>query len=115
MEGRTRLIKLDKYEHISDGDEEDYTFLKGKKLKDGKTDAKFLEEDLVQSYVESVDGGKWRVEQTWGFEEIKGERRHTRRVVCRKGDKVQRARLVYDYKGEAGKKASEDDGLAYGE
>ena len=94
------------------GTDEDSTFLQGQKLKDGK-ESKFLEDDLVQSYVESIDGGKWRAEQVWGFEKVNDDRRHTRRVVCRKGDKVQRVRLVYDYKGEADKK--DDDGLAYGE
>ena len=107
------MIKAGDYKMIMpEGTDEDSAFLQGEKLKDGK-DSEFLDKDLVQSYVESIDGGKWRAEQVWGFEKINGDRRHTRRVVCRKGDKVQRVRLVYDYKGKAEKK--DDDGLAYGE
>jgi hypothetical protein len=114
LRGRSRLIKGAEYERIiAGGTDEDSTFLKGLKLKDGK-ESKFLVDELLQTYVKNVDGGNWVAEQVWGFEEINGERRHTRRVVSRKGDKVQRVRLVYDYKGSTDKK-TEDDGLAYGE
>jgi hypothetical protein len=75
----------------------------------------------VQSFVVNVDKGYgWTAEQTWGFEDVKGDgaRRYTRRVVARdvKG-KVVRLRLVYDYTGPnvEGKGAVEDDGLAYGD
>lgn len=97
------------------GSPEDATFLRAEKLKDGHTDSRFLDEEHVQSWVTSIDGGDWTAEQIWGFEEIKGERRYTRRVVTWKGDKEERARLVYDYQGPAEKKVDYDEGLAYGD
>ncbi|KAI0271399.1 hypothetical protein BC834DRAFT_966887 [Gloeopeniophorella convolvens] len=57
----------------------------------------------IHSYVES-DTPKskttWIAEQIWGFEEVKGERRHTRHVdfIGPKNEHVQ-ARLVYDFCG----------------
>lgn len=98
------------------GGPDDATFLQGLKLKDMKTDTAFLDDEHVQSYVESVKGG-WTAEQIWGFESIDGKKYYTRRVVVRKEDKVQRVRLVYDFKGkvEAAQDDDDDDGLAYGE
>ncbi|OCH96031.1 hypothetical protein OBBRIDRAFT_358687 [Obba rivulosa] len=42
----------------------------------------------------------WAVEQTWGFEEIDGEKRYARHLdfLGPGGEKI-RARLVYDYQG----------------
>lgn len=104
------------------GSEEDAVFLRGEKLKDGKTASKYLDDDHVQSWVQNIDGGDWIAEQTWGFEEINGERRHTRRVVVWKRGQVERVRLVYDFRGkvegEVKKGAGDDDddeALAYGE
>ena len=57
-----------------------------------------LEGEFMQSYVESYDGG-WTANQVWGFEAVGGGRRYVRRIVCRKGEQVERARVVYDYKG----------------
>jgi hypothetical protein len=39
----------------------------------------------------------WTIDQVWGFEEINGERYHTRRSVLVKGDAVERGRIVYNY------------------
>ena len=111
--GRSRLFKDGAYQSEGPASEEDKVFLLGKKLKDGTTDSKFVDEEHLQGWVKSVDGGNWVAEMVWGFEEINNERRYTRRSVVWKGDQVQRARLVYDYKGQAEK--SDDDGLAYGE
>ncbi|RPD69745.1 hypothetical protein L226DRAFT_616670 [Lentinus tigrinus ALCF2SS1-7] len=45
-------------------------------------------------------GETWRMEQTWGFENIGGAKRYVRRayLVDAKGEAVQ-GRLVYDYEG----------------
>lgn len=69
----------------------------------------------VQSWVVNVDqtaAGGWTAEQVWGFEMLDQKRYYTRRVVVRKGeDKVERARLVYDYKGEVDMEAEKaEDG-----
>lgn len=112
VRGRSRLYKNGNLDMATDGDAEDKAFLQAEKLKDG-TPSKWLDEEHVQSYVVNIDRGyEWTVEQTWGFEDIGGKRYYTRRVVCRKGDKVERVRLVYDYNGKV---KAEDDGLAYGE
>lgn len=73
-------------------------------------DAKYLAEgwlketeegDVIESFVDN-EGNKWTGWQIWGFAEIGGERKFTRRVVVRKTDKneAHRVRLVYDYAGE---------------
>ena len=54
---------------------------------------------MFESQVESPKGG-WTAHQIWGFEDVGGGRRYVRHVVVRKGNKVERARLVYDYLGE---------------
>lgn len=113
VEGKSRLFKAGSYEKAGPATDFDQTFLQGKQLKDG-TASKFVDDDLVQAWVKSVDGGNWQAEMVWGFEEIGKERRYTRRTVVWKGDKVQRCRLIYDYKGQADSRA-EDDGLAYGD
>lgn len=104
---------------MTPGPEDFSAFLRGDKLKDGKTDSRFLDDQHVQSYVKNVDSGYgWTAEQNWGFEEINGKRYYTRRVLVQnaKGDKHELARLVYDYTGKADGKAEDDDeGLAYGE
>jgi len=112
--GKSRIFKAGEFQMQGPGPHEDLIFLKAEKLKDLKTDSKFLEGDHVQSWAVSQGGG-WTAEQNWGFEEVAGKRYYTRRVVVRKGDEVQRVRLVYDYKGEADKKRDESDDLAYGD
>ncbi|KAI5278614.1 hypothetical protein KEM52_004650 [Ascosphaera acerosa] len=79
-------------------------FLRGETLADGKTATSFevqqgdaeAEHPFLHSWVKSVKDG-WTAEQIWGFEIINGERRHTRRAVVAKKDKVVKARLVYAY------------------
>ncbi|EMD42161.1 hypothetical protein CERSUDRAFT_90765 [Gelatoporia subvermispora B] len=71
-------------------------------LKQGWTD-EVQDLGIVLTYVEgnpAKGGKKWAMEQTWGFEEIDGERRSTRHLdfLGPAGEKV-RARLVYDYQG----------------
>ena len=45
--------------------------------------------------------GTWEAVHFWGFEEVGGERRHTRRVTVRnqEGEKL-KVRMVYDFNGE---------------
>jgi hypothetical protein len=115
--GKSRLFKIQDFEMQGPGTAEDKMFLKAEKLKDLKTDSYFLEGEHVQSWAVSQGGG-WTAEQIWGFEEVTGKRFYTRRVVVRKGDEVERARLVYEYKGPAPEKvtARDDDAdLAYGD
>ncbi|KAI5285683.1 hypothetical protein KEM54_000381 [Ascosphaera aggregata] len=75
-------------------------FLKGEVLADGKTASSFATDEqkdaFLHSWVKSQENG-WTAEQVWGFEIINGERRHTRRAVVAKKDKVVKARLVYTY------------------
>lgn len=117
VQGRSRLFKTGEYQMEGPGSPDDATFLRAEKLKDGQTDSRFLDNEHVQSWVKNVDGGDWIAEQVWGFEEVKGERRYTRRVIVWKNGQEQRARLVYDYKGQAENKADEDEDedLAYGD
>ncbi|KAJ3998908.1 hypothetical protein F5050DRAFT_1710157 [Lentinula boryana] len=70
-------------------------------LREGWT-ADTLEHGLIQSRVVSdtaKSGVSWTVNQTWGIEEIKGERRYARHMYM-KGPKDEevRGRLVYNYK-----------------
>ncbi|EXJ58791.1 hypothetical protein A1O7_06221 [Cladophialophora yegresii CBS 114405] len=98
---RARLVKISEYHLEGPGSAEDAAFLRGEKLKDGRTDSRFEVDEVVQSWVESTGGGAgWKCEQVWGFEVINGERRYTRRVVVWNAGKVVRTRIVYDYKGE---------------
>ncbi|KIW15424.1 hypothetical protein PV08_05470 [Exophiala spinifera] len=116
VRGKSRMFKTGEYQMEGPGSPEDAAFLQAEKLKDGKTDSTFLDNEHVQSWVKSVDGGNWIAEQIWGFEEVDGQRRYTRRVLVWKDGKEQRARLVYDYKGQAAdENAAGDDDLAYGE
>jgi len=117
--GKSRLFNMKDFQMEGPGPGDDATFLKAEKLKDMKTDSNFLENEHVQSWAASQGGG-WTAEQIWGFESIDSKRYYTRRVVVRKGEEVQRARLAYDYEGPAPDKAAkededEDDGLAYGD
>ncbi|EAS35261.2 uncharacterized protein CIMG_00615 [Coccidioides immitis RS] len=77
-------------------------FLSGEILADGSATEGFVagegEDYWVHSWVESVNDG-WTAEQIWGFENINGVRKYTRRVVAEKKGKVIKARLVYDFLG----------------
>ncbi|KAG9769665.1 hypothetical protein KCU88_g6817, partial [Aureobasidium melanogenum] len=116
VKGKSRMWKTGEFVMEGPaGSEEDAAFLRGETLKDGKTASKYLDDEHVQNWVQNVDGGDWIAEQTWGFEEVNGERRHTRRVVVWKNGKVERARLVYDYKGPVEAEVDEDEALAYEE
>lgn len=102
------------------GGEDDVKFLKAEVLKDLKTTSGFLADDggQVQSWAVNQDAAQgWTAEQVWGFEVLEGKRYYTRRVVVRKGQDVQRVRLVYDYKGsvEVEVEAEVDPDLAYGD
>ncbi|KAI5242055.1 hypothetical protein E4T43_05023 [Aureobasidium subglaciale] len=84
--GRSRFVKLDEIEH-------DY-------LKQG-WDEKFLAEgdrEVFQTIVDSV-GKKpnWTADQVWGFEVVDGQKRHTRRIIVKRGKEEHKLRLVYDW------------------
>lgn len=84
-------------------------FLRGTILKDGggnnggwcDDDGKAgeAEKSHVRMLLESSKNG-WVAEHVWGFEIVDGQRRYTRRLVGRKGDRLEMARLVYDYLGK---------------
>jgi hypothetical protein len=113
--GRSRMFKKGEYKMEGPGSAEDATFLRAEKLQDGHTDSRFLDDEHVQSFVTNIDHpNNWQAEMVWGFEEVKGERRYTRRILVWKDGKFQRGRVVYDYKGPAGKKEVDED-LAYGD
>lgn len=78
--------------------DEDYPFLNGETTKDGSAScwAEDADGQHLQCVITNSDAG-WTMEQTWGFENIDGKRYHTRRMVVRKGDQVERGRLVYNY------------------
>ena len=109
------MWKTGEFKMEGPGSEEDATFLRAEKLKDGQTDSKFLDQEHVQSWVKNMDEAGWQAEQAWGFEDVKGERRYTRRIVVWRNDECRRARVVYDYKGKIDNKDDDEDGLAYGE
>lgn len=117
VKGKSRWWKTGAFERLTPGGEQLAVFLRAEKLKDGKTDSKFLDDEHIQSWAKNVDsGGGWSAEQNWGFEEIDGKRYYTRRIVVEKEGKVQMARLVYNYTGKIEEKKEEDDSdLAYGE
>ncbi|KAF2157699.1 hypothetical protein K461DRAFT_289993 [Myriangium duriaei CBS 260.36] len=58
--------------------------------------------EVIHAYTESVglSGDQWKADQVWAFETINGERRHTRRIIMTRGDKVLKIRNVYDWKSE---------------
>jgi len=89
VKGTTNWIKIS---NLKD-DDADEAF-----LKKGWTD-ETVSDETVDSYVESINNG-WTARQIWGFEEIDGERKYVRHVVVKKKDKVERARLIYDFKNE---------------
>lgn len=53
-------------------------------------------EEVMESYVESLDNG-WTALQLWGFADVEGVRRHVRLVVTKKGKDELRIKLVYDW------------------
>jgi hypothetical protein len=115
VKGKSRFFKKGEFERAFQGSEDETKFLQGEHLKDGKSSS-FLDEQHVQSIAVNQDVGYgWNVEQVWGFEEIDGKRYHTRRLICKKDDKTELLRLVYDYQGPVETNQIDDDGLAYGD
>ena len=51
---------------------------------------------LIFTRVESVEHG-WVQEQTWGFADVGGERRHVRRVIVSKGNETGMAQFIFDW------------------
>jgi hypothetical protein len=100
MVRKARMFNSENFTMEGKGSAEDKAFLTGKNLKDGKTNSHFLDNELLQIFAVSQDG-HGTVEMVWGFEEIEGGRHYTRRVVARNGDKIERVRMVYDYKGSS--------------
>jgi hypothetical protein len=83
-------------------------FLRGLMLKDGDGnnggwcddgEAGEAERRHIRMLLESSKDG-WVAEHVWGFEMVDGQRCYTRRIVGRKGDRVEMARLVYDFVGK---------------
>lgn len=98
LQGRSRYNTLEKILEESKGKgavEEDAKYVVEGWLKETE------EGEVVEGFVDN-EGNKWTGWQIWGFAEINGERRLTRRFAIRKKDKdeVVRVRLVYDYTGE---------------
>ena len=100
VEGRSRYSTLAKILEENKGKgngtitEEDAKFLAEGWLKETE------EGEIVEAYADN-EGNKWIALQIWGFAEIGGERRLTRRFVIRRKDRseVVRVRMVYDYVG----------------
>lgn len=73
---------------------------------DGSGDGKAVEggDEVIRLQIEAKKSGAL-ADHVWGFEsgfgegEEKGERRYTRRMLARKGGKIEMARLVYEYLG----------------
>lgn len=97
-------------EHENDDSNIQVKFKRGLVLRDGSVaegwlgsedgaDSAHDEKQLIQMFLESTKKG-WTGETVWGFETVDGQRRYTRRLVYHKGDRVEMARLVYDYLGK---------------
>lgn len=123
--GRNRMFTEDPapnpthFQPAGPSDPSDHAFLRAHTLRDLQTPSSWDEDGgdhgrglHVHSWAISDEVG-WTAEQTWGFERIgaaaestaaadEAPRYYSRRVVVRKtdGSQVERARLVYDYKGE---------------
>lgn len=98
LQGRTRYSTLAKVTEENTGkgvSEEDAKYLVEGWLKETE------EGEVVESFVDN-DGNKWTGWQIWGFAEVGGQRKLTRRFAIRKKDKneVVRVRLVYDWAGQ---------------
>jgi len=86
-------------------EQEDVTFLKG--ISGVKAEDKILRMSLWSKDQESPMA--WRAEHLWGFEDVEegstetteesSARRYARRIVVKKGEEVERARMVYDFLG----------------
>ena len=65
-------------------------------LKEGWTDD-CCEGDVIESTNESVTD-TWTARQIYGFAEVNGEKKQVRKIVGKKGDQIERIRMVYDWK-----------------
>jgi hypothetical protein len=97
VEGRSRYSTIAKVVEESKGQgitEEDAKFLAEGWLKETE------EGEVVEAFADN-DGNQWIALQIWGFADIGGERKLTRRFAIRRKDKeeVVRVRMVYDYVG----------------
>lgn len=97
VKGRSRYSTLQKVQEEGKNEganDEDIKYLADGWLKETENS------EVVESFVDN-DGNKWTAWQVWGFAEIGGERKLTRRFVVRKKGKeeVIKVRLVYDYLG----------------
>jgi len=64
--------------------------------------SKWLQETLDGEAIDNVGtsiGNGWVARQIWGFQDIDGVRKYARNIVVRKGEKIERVTLIYDYKG----------------
>lgn len=86
VRGKTRFVGNDGIAdaYLTEG------WLEGEEEKGGPAGEFHIESDVV------ADAG-WNANMIWGFAEIDGERRYTRRIVIKKGEQVLKVRLVYDY------------------
>ncbi|KAI9368484.1 hypothetical protein BJX61DRAFT_546496 [Aspergillus egyptiacus] len=88
---------------LETSDEKVKKFLRGEVLEDGSASAGFVLEgpsekrrDVWVHAVGRNDDNGWTSEQVWGFEEINGQRCHTRRVVVmNKKGQIAMARIVF--------------------
>lgn len=97
VKGRTRystLQKLQEGERNEGVTDEDTKYVCEGWLKETE------EGGIVEAFADN-EANKWTALQIWGFAEINGERKLTRKFVIRKKDKdeVVRVRLIYDYVG----------------
>ncbi|KAL3491302.1 hypothetical protein BJX62DRAFT_237378 [Aspergillus germanicus] len=78
--------------------DENYAYLNAEIARDGSPSSWIEDEDgqHLHCVITNEEAG-WTIDQVWGFEEINGERYHTRRSVLVKGDAVERGRIVYNY------------------
>ncbi|OJI99010.1 hypothetical protein ASPVEDRAFT_495831 [Aspergillus versicolor CBS 583.65] len=60
----------------------------------GDADVKADGEEVIEVL---VTGTEWTNHQVWGFEEIDGQRYHTRRGTVTKGEQRVQVRMVYDW------------------
>ncbi|KAL4967099.1 uncharacterized protein BDV14DRAFT_198196 [Aspergillus stella-maris] len=78
--------------------EEDIKFLNAETFKNGAPSswAEDTESQHLHCIITNSEAG-WTMEQVWGFEELDGKKYHTRRSIVKKGEAVERGKLVYNY------------------
>lgn len=101
VEGRSRVIHLEKPEQLSKYDLDDQKPASNDDeawLASGWIPNDDGSIDVMQIQAKSVDAG-WRTHQVWGFVEQDGAKRHIRKLVVWKGGKQVRTWLVYNWLG----------------